>query len=118
MQLDAESGIEEDSHGDTTGNLRDRWIVRQRLRQTGMSSHYVPWHCHDAAPHLGPIFGLADATKKSNNKRTAMGILCVVHCMIPRDIYIFGFSAEGVGGGWRRRSGGMPLVLGSTSWNR
>ena len=38
----------------TTGYLRDRLLVPRRLRQTGMSSHYGPWHYHDSAPHLGP----------------------------------------------------------------
>ena len=49
--------------------LPEIWgTVYQRLRQTGMSSHYEPWHCHDCAPHLGLNFGLADERKKTRVK--------------------------------------------------
>jgi hypothetical protein len=43
-----------------------RGIVCQRLRQTGMSSHYGPRLGHDSAPRLGPNFGLVDAKKKDS----------------------------------------------------
>ena len=36
-----------------TGNLRG---VCQRLKQTGKSDHYGPWHCQDSAPLMAPFF--------------------------------------------------------------
>ena len=44
-----------------TGNSRG--VVR-RLKQTGMSDHYGPWHSHDSAPPKGAVHCTGGSKKK------------------------------------------------------